>query len=51
MLNKSGYNLNYLMGISDGGEYQIEYFEKCSTIAEFTLDEIIVFGGEIGRKR
>ena len=51
MLNKSGSNLNYLMGISDGGEYQIEYFEKCFTIAEFALDEIIVFGGEIGRKR
>ena len=39
------------MGISDGGEYQIEYFEKCFTIAEFALDESIVFGGEVGRKR
>ena len=50
MLNESGSNLNYLMGISDGAEYQIEYVERCLTNAEFTLDEIIVFGEEVVRK-
>jgi len=39
------------MGISDGGEYPIEFFEGCFTIAEFARDEIHVFGGEVGRKR